>query len=97
MRASISPSSLSTENIAQNGVWSTQVSTIISWFNIALTPKTFSFIIPNFLYYLKVSKWTLWNIFSHLLLKTSLWTIIAVSIHFLENESEEKGTEGILY
>ena len=34
---------------------------------------------------------------AHLLLKTSLWTIIAVSIHFLENESEEKGTEGILY
>ena len=43
------------ENTAQNGMWSTQVSTVSSWFNIALTPKSFSFIIPNFLYYLKAS------------------------------------------
>lgn len=59
-----------------------------SWFNITLTTKFFSFIIPNFLYYLDVAKWTLWNIFSHLILKTSLWAINAVSIYFLERERD---------
>lgn len=59
-----------------------------SWFNITLTTKFFSFIIPNFLYYLDVAKWTLWNIFSHSILKTSLWAINAVSIYFLERERD---------